>query len=56
MSPKYLGEHDRHPRRRQDLIFPHHENEIAQTEAFTGIKPFVRYWLHNGCSSSAKRR
>ncbi len=31
----------------QDLIFPHHENEIAQSEAATG-KPFVRYWLHNG--------
>jgi cysteinyl-tRNA synthetase len=30
-----------------DLIFPHHENEIAQTEAFTG-KPFARYWIHNG--------
>lgn len=30
-----------------DLIFPHHENEIAQTEAITG-KPFVRYWMHNG--------
>jgi cysteinyl-tRNA synthetase len=30
-----------------DLIFPHHENEIAQTEAFTG-KPFARYWMHNG--------
>ncbi len=30
-----------------DLIFPHHENEIAQCEAFTG-KPYVRYWLHNG--------
>ncbi len=32
----------------QDLIFPHHENEIAQAEAFTGVKPFVRYWVHNG--------
>lgn len=32
----------------QDLIFPHHENEIAQSEGFTGIKPFVKYWLHNG--------
>lgn len=32
----------------QDLVFPHHENEIAQSECFTGIKPFVRYWLHNG--------
>jgi cysteinyl-tRNA synthetase len=32
----------------QDLIFPHHENEIAQAEGFTGIKPFVRHWVHNG--------
>jgi cysteinyl-tRNA synthetase len=30
-----------------DLIFPHHENEIAQTESFTG-KQFARYWMHNG--------
>ncbi len=30
-----------------DLIFPHHENEIAQSESYTG-KPYVRYWLHNG--------
>ncbi len=30
-----------------DLIFPHHENEIAQSEAITG-KPFARYWMHNG--------
>lgn len=30
-----------------DLVFPHHENEIAQSEALTG-KPFARYWLHNG--------
>jgi cysteinyl-tRNA synthetase len=30
-----------------DLIFPHHENEIAQTESLTG-KPFARYWMHNG--------
>lgn len=32
----------------QDLIFPHHENEIAQSESFTGVEPFVRYWMHNG--------
>ena len=32
----------------QDLIFPHHENEIAQSECFTGVKPFVRHWMHNG--------
>ena len=32
----------------QDLIFPHHENEIAQSEAYTGIEPFANYWVHNG--------
>ncbi|MFH0748436.1 MAG: cysteine--tRNA ligase [Candidatus Bathyarchaeota archaeon] len=32
----------------QDLIFPHHENEIAQSEAYTGEKPVVKYWLHSG--------
>ncbi len=31
-----------------ELIFPHHTNEIAQAEAATGVKPFVRYWLHSG--------
>ncbi|HLG10171.1 MAG TPA: cysteine--tRNA ligase [Dehalococcoidia bacterium] len=31
-----------------DLVFPHHENEIAQTEAFTGQVPFSRFWIHNG--------
>lgn len=31
-----------------DLVFPHHENEIAQSEAYTGRSPFVKYWLHNG--------
>jgi cysteinyl-tRNA synthetase len=47
MSQKYLGETlDIHGGGR-DLIFPHHENEIAQSEAATG-KTFVRYWVHNG--------
>jgi cysteinyl-tRNA synthetase len=32
----------------QDVVFPHHENEIAQSEAYTGRPPFVRYWAHNG--------
>ena len=32
----------------QDLVFPHHENEIAQSEAYTGKKPFSRFWIHNG--------
>ena len=31
-----------------DLIFPHHENEIAQSESYTGVEPFVRYWVHTG--------
>ncbi len=31
-----------------DLVFPHHENEIAQSEAARGERPFARYWLHNG--------
>ncbi len=44
---KHLGEtFDIHGGGR-DLIFPHHENEIAQSEAYTG-KPLARYWLHNG--------
>ncbi len=32
----------------RDLIFPHHENEVAQSEAFSGEAPFARFWLHNG--------
>ena len=32
----------------QDLVFPHHENEIAQSEAYSSIRPFARFWLHNG--------
>lgn len=31
-----------------ELLFPHHEAEIAQAEAFTGVKPFVKYWIHGG--------
>jgi len=47
MSIKYLGENfDIHGGGR-DLIFPHHENEIAQSESFTG-KPFARIWMHAG--------
>ena len=47
MSMKYLGETIDIHAGGQDLIFPHHENEIAQSEAATG-KPFARFWLHNG--------
>jgi len=46
MSMKYLGEHFDIHAGGVDLIFPHHENEIAQSEAFSG-KKFVNYWFHN---------
>ncbi|MEM2500733.1 MAG: cysteine--tRNA ligase [Candidatus Bathyarchaeia archaeon] len=46
MAMKYLGETLDIHMGGKDLIFPHHENEIAQAEALTD-KPFVRYWLHN---------
>lgn len=47
MSGAHLGEQIDIHGGGNDLVFPHHENEIAQTEAFTG-KPFARYWIHNG--------
>jgi len=47
MSMKYLGASFDIHGGGQDLIFPHHENEIAQSEAYSE-KPFVKYWLHNG--------
>ncbi|MCL5256539.1 MAG: cysteine--tRNA ligase, partial [Chloroflexi bacterium] len=48
MSHRYLGPQIDIHGGGQDLIFPHHENEIAQSECCTGKKPFVRYWMHNG--------
>ncbi|MCQ2507752.1 MAG: cysteine--tRNA ligase [Dorea sp.] len=47
MSKKYLGEQIDIHAGGEDLIFPHHENEIAQSEAANG-KEFSKYWLHNG--------
>jgi len=47
MSMKYLGETMDIHGGGLDLIFPHHENEIAQSESYTG-KTFARYWVHNG--------
>ena len=47
MSKKYLGEQIDIHAGGEDLIFPHHENEIAQSEAANG-KEFARYWMHNG--------
>lgn len=47
MSVQHLGEQIDIHGGGNDLIFPHHENEIAQSEAYTG-KKFARYWIHNG--------
>ena len=47
MSLKYLGMGFDIHGGGDDLIFPHHENEIAQSEAYAGTQPFARYWLHN---------
>jgi len=51
MSQRYLGAQLDIHGGGTDLIFPHHENEIAQSEAFTGVAPFARVWLHNGMMS-----
>jgi cysteinyl-tRNA synthetase len=48
MSMKYLGDNFEIHGGGRDLAFPHHENEIAQSEAATGSEPFVKYWLHTG--------
>ncbi len=46
MSKKYLGDQIDIHAGGEDLIFPHHENEIAQSEAANG-KEFAKYWMHN---------
>jgi cysteinyl-tRNA synthetase len=48
MNKKILGEQIDIHGGAKDLMFPHHENEIAQSESATGKKPFVKYWLHTG--------
>jgi len=48
ISEKYLGDQYEIHCGAQDLMFPHHESEIAQQEAASGKKPFVKYWLHSG--------
>lgn len=48
MALKYLGNQIDFHGGGMDLLFPHHENEIAQSEAYTGARPFVRFWVHNG--------
>jgi cysteinyl-tRNA synthetase len=48
MSMKYLGAGFQIHGGGKDLVFPHHENELAQSEAASGTQPFVRWWMHNG--------
>lgn len=48
MAAKYLGEMIDIHGGGQDLVFPHHENEIAQTESCTGRSPMAQFWIHNG--------
>jgi cysteinyl-tRNA synthetase len=56
MALKYLGDNIDLHGGGQDLVFPHHENEIAQSESFTGQAPFVRYWLHSGLMQRDKQK
>ena len=48
MARKYLGDSIDIHGGGLDLIFPHHENELAQSETATGVEPFARIWMHNG--------
>jgi cysteinyl-tRNA synthetase len=56
MALKYLGDTIDIHGGGQDLVFPHHENEIAQSESFTQEIPFVRYWLHNGLMQQGQQK
>lgn len=48
MAMEFLGEQIDIHGGGQDVLFPHHENEIAQSESYTGRVPFAKYWVHNG--------
>lgn len=56
ITEKYFGpQYDLHGAG-QDLMFPHHEAEIAQQESSSGLKPFVKYWLHSGFLVSKEKK
>ncbi|HEY2157111.1 MAG TPA: cysteine--tRNA ligase [Isosphaeraceae bacterium] len=55
MSMKLLGEHFDIHGGGLDLVFPHHENEVVQSESYSG-KPFATYWLHNGLLTRAGKK
>jgi cysteinyl-tRNA synthetase len=56
MALKYLGNTIDIHGGGQDLVFPHHENEMAQSESFTQETPFVRYWLHSGLMQQNRQK
>jgi cysteinyl-tRNA synthetase len=56
MATKWLGDQIDVHHGGEDLIFPHHENEIAQTEGASGKDPFVRYWLHHAFLTLSKEK
>lgn len=56
MSSKWLGDQIDLHHGGEDLIFPHHENEIAQSEAASGKEPFVKYWLHHAFVTLSKEK
>ncbi|HLD98945.1 MAG TPA: cysteine--tRNA ligase [Bdellovibrionota bacterium] len=56
MSSKWLGDQIDVHHGGEDLIFPHHENEIAQSEGASGKSPFVRYWLHHAFLTLSKEK
>lgn len=56
MALRWLGEEIDVHHGGEDLVFPHHENEIAQSEAASGKAPFVRYWLHHAFLNMAKEK
>ncbi|MEK6707088.1 MAG: cysteine--tRNA ligase [Bdellovibrionota bacterium] len=56
MASRWLGEQIDVHHGGEDLIFPHHENEIAQSEGASGKEPFVRYWLHHAFLTISKEK
>ncbi len=56
MALRYLGDSIDIHGGGQDLVFPHHENEITQSESYTGVTPFAHYWLHNGLLQLDKQK
>jgi cysteinyl-tRNA synthetase len=56
MATRWLGDQIDVHHGGEDLIFPHHENEIAQTEAATGKAPFVSYWVHHAFLTLSKEK